>query len=442
MQHDIRGIQNMESITVGLIGIIVLFLLIIIGMPIGITMAVVGFVGYAYLTSIGGAFGLLRSVPFATSASYDLSVLPLFLLMGSLAYNSGISNGLFYSAYKIVGRAPGGLAIATILGCAGFSSICGSTLATAAVMAKTALPEMKKYHYDSGLAAGAISSGGSLGILIPPSSIFIIYGIITEQSIGKLFIAGILPGLLLSGLFIFIILFRTIKNPKLGPRGPQIPFVQKLTAIKDVWAVMLLFIIITGGLYKGVFTPTEAAGIGAFGAFILALLKKQMSWEILKRSLGETIHTTAMIFLIIIGAMIFGYFLAISRLPFELANLVGSLTVSRYVIFIGIILVYILLGCILDTFAMVILTVPIFFPVILKLGFDPIWFGVVMIIVAEMGVITPPVGLNVYVVHGVAEDIMLSTIFQGILPFFFMMIISIVLLILFPQIVLFLPNLM
>jgi C4-dicarboxylate transporter, DctM subunit len=432
----------LESITIGLIGIIILFFLILIGMPIGITMAIVGFLGYAYLTSIEGAFGLLRSVPFATSSSYDLSVLPLFLLMGSFAYNSGISNGLFYSAYRLVGRAPGGLAIATILGCAGFSSICGSTLATAAVMGKTALPEMKKYHYDSGLAAGAIASGGSLGILIPPSSIFIIYGIITEQSIGKLFIAGILPGLLLSSLFILIIVIRTLYQPELGPRGPKVSFAQKLSAIKDIWAVMLLFLIITGGLYLGIFTPTEAAGVGAFGAFVLPLLKKQMSWQIIKKSLGETIQTTAMIFLIIIGAMIFGYFLAISRLPFELANFVGSLAVSPYLIFVGIILVYVLLGCILDTFAMVILTVPIFYPVILKLGFDPIWFGVVMVIVAEMGVITPPVGLNVYVVHGVAEDIALSTIFEGVTPFFFMMMISIVILILFPQIVLFLPDLM
>jgi tripartite ATP-independent transporter DctM subunit len=411
-------------------------------MPIGITMAVVGFLGYSYLTNLEGAFGLLRSVPFATSSSYDLSVLPLFLLMGALVYNSGISNNLFYSAYQIVGRAPGGLAIATILGCAGFSSICGSTLATAAVMAKTALPEMKKYNYDPKLASGAVASGGSLGILIPPSSIFIIYGIITEQSIGKLFIAGILPGLLLTSLFIIMILIRTIHNPQLGPRGPKVSFAQKIVAIKDIWAVMLLFLIITGGLYIGIFTPTEAAGFGAFGALLLPIMQKQMNWETFTKSLAETILSTAMIFLIIIGAMIFGYFLAISRLPFELADFVGSLSVSRYLILAGILLAYIFLGCILDTFAMVILTIPIFYPVILKLGFDPIWFGVVMILVSEMGVITPPVGLNVYVVHGVAKEISLSTIFEGVLPFFVMMAITVLILTLFPQIALFLPNMM
>lgn len=432
----------MTPLTIGLIGIGLVIILLFSRMPVGLVMALVGFTGFACLTSVEGAFGLLRTVPFTTSASYDLSVLPLFLAMGSLSYYSGLSHALYHSAYKWIGGLPGGLAMATILGCSGFAAISGSTLATAATMGTIALPEMKKYNYDSALATGAVASGGSLGILIPPSAIFIIYGILTEQSIGKLFMAGVFPGLLLAFLFMISIYVRVRHNPKLGPPGDRTSFIEKLAAVRGTWAVLVLFLVIMGGLYIGLFTPTEAAGVGAFGAFLFALCKKRLTKKNLVAVLTETMRTTAMIFVIVIGAMIFGYFLAVSRLPFELASFVSGLPVSRYIILIAILIAYLFLGCIMDTLAMVILTVPIFYPVIVKLGFDPIWFGVIMVLVSEMGVITPPVGLNVYVIHGVAKNVPLFTIFRGVLPFLLMMIFCIILVIAFPQIALFLPSVM
>jgi C4-dicarboxylate transporter DctM subunit len=337
---------------------------------------------------------------------------------------------------------PGGLAIATVLACSGFAAISGSTLATAATMGMIALPEMKKHKYDPALATGVVASAGSLGILIPPSSILIIYGILTEQSIGKLFMAGIFPGLLLAFLFAANIYIRARLNPELAPKGARVGFFEKILALRASWAVLVLFLLIMGGLYIGLFTPTEAAGVGAFATLILALWRKRFTKKALVTALGETMRSTAMILVIIIGAMIFGYFLARSRLPFELAKFVGSLSVSPYIILTGILILYLFLGCVMDTFAMVILTVPIFYPVILKLNFDPIWFGVIMVLVSEMGVITPPVGINVYVVHGVAKNVPLVIIFRGILPFLLMIVICIILLIAFPQIAVFLPSIM
>jgi C4-dicarboxylate transporter DctM subunit len=427
---------------IGLIGVGLLVVLIFLRMPVGLAMACVGFVGFSWLTSIKGGLGILRTVPFSTLASYDLSVLPLFLLMGSLAYHSGLSESLYHSAYKWIGSLPGGLAIATVLACSGFAAISGSTLATAATMGMIALPEMKKHKYDPALATGVVASAGSLGILIPPSSILIIYGILTEQSIGKLFMAGIFPGLLLAFLFAANIYIRARLNPELAPKGARVGFFEKILALRASWAVLVLFLLIMGGLYIGLFTPTEAAGVGAFATLILALWRKRFTKKALVTALGETMRSTAMILVIIIGAMIFGYFLARSRLPFELAKFVGSLSVSPYIILTGILILYLLLGCVMDTFAMVILTVPIFYPVILKLNFDPIWFGVIMVLVSEMGVITPPVGINVYVVHGVAKNVPLVIIFRGILPFLLMIVICIILLIAFPQIAVFLPSIM
>ena len=432
----------MTPLTVGLIGIGVLLLLLFMRMPVGLAMALVGFAGYASLTCWEGALSILRTVPFATAASYDLSVLPLFLLMGMFAYASGMSQGLYHSAYKWIGGAPGGLAMATIIGCSGFAAVSGSTLATAATMGMIALPEMKKYDYDPALATGSVAAGGSLGILIPPSSILIIYGVLTEQSIGKLFIAGVFPGLLLSLLFLVSIGIRVTFNRKLGPPGVRTTLREKFASLRQSWGVLLLFLVIIGGLYSGLFTPTEAAGIGAFGAFLFTLLNKKLDRKIFMTALTGTMKSTAMIFVIVIGAMIFGYFLAISRVPFELASFVSGLNVPPHAVLCCILIVYILLGCIMDTLAMVILTVPIFYPVIVKLGFDPIWFGIIMVLVSEMGVITPPVGMNVYVIHGVAADVPLFTIFRGVMPFLLMMILCIILIVIFPQIALFLPDLM
>ncbi len=432
----------MSLFTIGLIFIGILLILLFLRMPVGFVMALVGFVGYAYLTKMEGAFGQLRIVPMSITTNYDLCVIPLFMLMGSFAYHSGLSQDLYYGAHKCVGDLPGGLAIATVLGCCGFAAVCGSTLATAATMGMVALPEMKKYNYDSALATGTVSSGGSLGILIPPSSIFIIYGILTEQSISSLFIAGVFPGLLLAFLFMITIYVRVKINPKLAPPSEKIPFVEKLQSFKYMWPVLTLFFVIMGGLYMGIFTATEAAGVGAFGALLFGLIKKRLNREKIVAAFIEAMRSTAMIFVIIIGAMLFGYFLTVSRLTSELANFIAGLEMSRYVIFLGIIAVYVILGCLMDTLAMVILTVPIFYPLIVKMDFDPIWFGVIIVLIVEMGVLTPPVGMNVYVVHGIAKDVPMSTIFRGVMPFFIMMILSIILLTIFPQIALFLPKLM
>lgn len=432
----------MSLFTIGLIFIGILLILLFLRMPVGFVMALVGFVGYAYLTKMEGAFGQLRIVPMSITTNYDLCVIPLFMLMGSFAYHSGLSQDLYYGAHKCVGDLPGGLAIATVLGCCGFAAVCGSTLATAATMGMVALPEMKKYNYDPALATGTVSSGGSLGILIPPSSIFIIYGILTEQSISSLFISGVFPGLLLAFLFMITIYVRVKINPKLAPPSEKIPFIEKLQSFKYMWPVLTLFFVIMGGLYMGIFTATEAAGVGAFGALLFGLVKKRLNREKIVAAFIEAMRSTAMIFVIIIGAMLFGYFLTVSRLTSELANFIAGLEMSRYVIFLGIIAVYVILGCLMDTLAMVILTVPIFYPLIVKMDFDPIWFGVIMVLIVEMGVLTPPVGMNVYVVHGIAKDVPMSTIFRGVMPFFIMMILCIILLTIFPQIALFLPNLM
>ncbi|OPY71859.1 MAG: Sialic acid TRAP transporter permease protein SiaT [Syntrophorhabdus sp. PtaU1.Bin058] len=432
----------MNPFVIGLIFIGILLILLFLRMPVGLAMALIGFIGFAFITNLGGAYGQLRIVPMSIAANYDLCVIPLFMLMGSLAYHSGLSHDLYCGAYKCVGDLPGGLAIATILGCCGFAAVCGSTLATAATMGMVALPEMKKYNYDPALATGTVSSGGSLGILIPPSSIFIIYGILTEQSISRLFISGIFPGILLASLFITVICVQVKINPKLGPPSERIPFIEKLRAIKYMWPVLTLFLVIMSGLYMGVFTATEAAGVGAFGALLAGLIKKRFTRQNLIAALLETMRSTAMIFVVVIGAMIFGYFLTASRFTTELANFIAGFNLSRYVIFAGIIAVYMILGCLMDTLAMVILTVPIFYPLIVKMGFDPIWFGVVMVLVTEMGVITPPVGMNVYVVHGIAKDVPMFTIFRGAMPFFIMMMLCVVLLTIFPQITTFLPNLM
>jgi len=309
-------------------------------------------------------------------------------------------------------------------------------------MGTVALPEMKEYKYDPALATGAISAGGTLGILIPPSVVLVIYGILTEQSIGDLFIAGFLPGILEAIFYIMTIYILCRRNPLLGPAGPRTTLGEKLTSLKDTWMMLVLFLLVIGGIYVGIFSPTEAAGVGASGALFLSLLRRRMTWKGFNTSLMETLKTAAMIFTILISAMVFGYFLAVTRLPFELANVVGGLEVNRYVILLGILAVYIVLGCMMVPMAMIILTIPIVFPLIVEQGFDPIWFGIITVRIFEIAQITPPVGMNVFVIKGVAGDVPMGTIYRGIFPFFVADIIHLTLLILFPQIALFLPGLM
>lgn len=432
----------MTSLTVGLIGIGILLILLFSRMPIGFVMALVGFVGFAYLTDFEAALGLLRTVPYRTFADYSMSVIPLFILMGEFCFFAGLSKDLYATVHNWLGHLRGGLSMATVGACAGFAAVSGSSLATAATMGKVALPEMKRYKYDDRLATGSIAAGGTIGILIPPSVVLIIYGVITEQSIGKLFAAGFIPGILEAVFYMVTIYILCLHNPLMGPPGPKTSLKQKIVSLKNTWVVLLLFALVIGGLYFGVFSPTEAAGVGAFGAFAFGLARRRLGWQAIKSSLIEAGKTTAMIFIILTGAMILGYFLAVSRLPFELASFIGGLAINRYLILGFILVIYILLGCVMDSLAMILLTVPIFFPLITQLGFNPIWFGILIVRVCEIGLITPPVGLNVYIIKGVAEDVPMHTIFKGIIPFLIADICHVALLVAVPQISLLLPSLM
>lgn len=361
--------------------------------------------------------------------------------MGQLSFHAGISSRLFDAAYRFIGHLPGGLAIATIGACSAFAAICGSTNATAATMAAVTLPEMKRYDYKPGLATGVVAAGGSLGILIPPSVIFIVYGILTEQSIGKLFMAGLLPGVMLTILFIATILIWTGLNPDLGPPGPKATWKERFRSLSGIFETVIIFILVMGGLFGGIFTPTEAGAVGAFGTLAVAILRGNLSWQGLVTSIFETTRITTMILVIVAGATIFGHFLAVSRIPFDIANWISGFNLPATVIIALIILVYLLGGCFIDSLALIMLTIPIFFPVVVKLGFDPLWFGVVIVLVTQIGVITPPVGVNVYVVSGVARDVPLNVIFKGVIPLLLALVIGTLLLIPFPQIALWLPSL-
>jgi C4-dicarboxylate transporter DctM subunit len=434
----------MEPITIGYISIGILIILLFSGIHIGIVMGVIGFVGLIVLTGWEGGIGVLKTTTYSTFTNYDFSVVPLFILMGEFCFKGDISSDLYAAANKLLGGVRGGLAMATIGACAAFAAVSGSSVATAATMASVALPEMKKYGYDPGLSTGSLAAGGTIGILIPPSVIMVIYGMITQQSIGQLFLAGFIPGILQAALFIAVIGFMCWRNPKLAPQGVPSTFVEKLKSLKNTWIVLLLFMIVIGGIYFGIFSPTEGAGIGAAGAFTFALLRRRLGWKQFKSSLLETVRTTGMIFFIMLGALILGYFFAVTRLPFEFSSMIASFDINRYIIWIIVVVFYILLGCVMDSLAMVLLTVPILFPLMCGpggLGFDPIWFGIMIVIIAEIGLITPPVGMNVFVIKGMSPDVPTFTIFKGIMPFLYVDIFEIVLLTVFPGIVLWLPQL-
>jgi C4-dicarboxylate transporter DctM subunit len=432
----------MDPLTVGYIGIGVLILLLFSGIPIGVAMGVTGVAGMLLVSGPQAALGLMERIPYDNTANYTLSVVPLFILMGSFCFYAGISQDLYRALYRWIGHFRGGLAMATVAACAGFAAVSGSSLATAATMGTVALPEMKKYKYDDRLATGSVAAGGTMGILIPPSIILILYGVITEQSIGKLFLAGFIPGVLEAVFYMITIHLLVLWNPASGPRGPRTTLSEKLFSVKDVWIVLALFLLVIGGIYLGVFSPTEAGGIGAFGALLFAMGRGRLRWKNFFGSLLETGRTSAMIFIIVIGATLLGAFLAVTRVPYELADTVAALPINRYTILILIIIVYILLGMIMDSMAMVLLTVPIFFPVITALNFDPIWFGIIIVRVTEIGQITPPVGINVFVLKGVAPEVPIETIFKGIMPFFIADLFHVALLVAVPQISLFLPSLL
>ncbi|MDD3269879.1 MAG: TRAP transporter large permease [Syntrophomonadaceae bacterium] len=434
----------MSSLAIGLLGLLAFLVLIMIRMPIAYAMALVGFIGFTYMTSFTAALDMVAKELISTFSSYSLSVIAMFAWMGFLAYYSGIGTKLYIFAYKLIGHWPGGLAIATQTACAVFGAICGSNTATAATMGAIALPEMKKYKYDTSLATASVAAGGVLGVLIPPSVIFIVYGMATEQSIGRLFIAGILPGILLMLLYQITIVILTRRNPELGPPGPRSNWRERMKALKSgLGEVLLVFALSMGGLFVGWFTPTEAGAIGAFGVLAVALAGRNLSWEGFKKSLFDTTRTTAMIMLLIAGSVIFGRFMAVSRVPFELATWTSSLALPSFVVMAIILLIYLVLGCFIDALAMILLTIPIFYPIAVNnLGYDPIWFGVIIVLCVAMGVITPPVGMNVYIIKGVAPEVPLETIFKGIWPFLAAIVICLAILIAFPAISTFLPNLL
>ncbi len=434
----------MTPFAIGLIGTLGFFVLLVLRMPIAYAMALVGVLGFCVLTSTQAAFNMVAKEIYATFSAYNLSVIAMFVWMGFLAFYSGIGTRLYVFAYKLIGHLPGGLAIATQAACGVFGAICGSNTATAATMGAIALPEMKKYKYDDSFATANVAAGGVLGVLIPPSVILIVYGIATEQSVGKLFMAGILPGILLMLLYMGLVYILATRNPNIGPAGPRASWAERAGTLKGgLIEVLIIFTLSIGGLFKGWFTPTEAGAVGAAGVLVVALLFRRINWEGFKKSLFDTTRTTAMIMLLVAGATIFGRFMAISRIPFELASWAGSLPLPPFAVMGVILLISLVLGCFIDALALVLLTIPIFFPVAVDLlGYDPIWFGVIMVMIVGMGVITPPVGMNVYIIKGVAPEIPLEVIFKGIWPFLGAVVICIVLLIAFPQIATFLPGLL
>lgn len=429
---------------VGIIGILLLLALIALRIPIAYSMLLVGFLGFSYLVSPQAALNMVTTELFSNFSSYTLSVIPMFVWMGFIAYYSGVGTGLYTLIYRLIGYRPGGLAIATQGACAIFGAICGSNTATAATMGAIALPEMRKYKYDDSLSTASVAAAGALGILIPPSVIFIVYGAATEQSIGKLFISGIIPGILLMVLYILTIFILVKINPEMAPAGQKFTFKEKVQALKGgLFEIIITFIISLGGLFAGYFSATEAGAIGAGSILLITLLRGQLKWDGFIKSLKDTTRTSAMIMLLVAGAMVFGRFIAVSRLPFEMANWAANLNLPPFMIMAVILIIYLILGCFIDALALVLLTVPIFYPVVTDvLGYNPIWFGVITVLVVAMGVITPPVGMNVFIIKGVAKDVPLETIFKGVWPFIIAIFACIALLIIFPQIATFLPNML
>jgi C4-dicarboxylate transporter DctM subunit len=431
----------MEPATAGILGIGLLLLLFLLRQPVAFAMTLVGVLGFAFLTDPGPAFTLLAQDLFETFSSYPLTVIPMFILMGTFAFASGISERLYKTTHTWVGSMVGGLTIATVLACAGFAAICGSTAATAATMGKIALPEMRKYGYDIKLSTGTVAASGALGILIPPSTIFIVYGILTEESIGKLFISGVLPGILLSLFFVATVVVLCWRNPRIGPPGKATSVKEKLRATSGIIGALLLFFLTIGGLFLGWFSPTQAGAIGAAGALVIGLARRRLTWKRFIDSTKDGLRTSCMVLFIIAGATVFGHFMAITNIPFILAEWVSELPVPPMGVMAIIIFIFFIGGFFMDSMALIVVMIPIFFPVVTKLGFDPIWFGVMVVLVAEMGVITPPVGVNVFVIKGIAPDVPLELIFRGIMPFMVALIILTVLLMIFPQIATYLPSL-
>ncbi len=431
-----------------LLGFAALLILVFGRVPLAISMGVVGVVGFALVQTYefgnprgwDAAFSMISQVAFDTGLAYGLSVVPLFILMGNLITEAGISAQLYRASNAFLGHLKGGLALATVVSCGAFSAVCGSSMATAATMSKVAMPSMRKYNYCDGLATGSIAAGGTLGILIPPSVILVVYGLITESNIGHLFIAGLIPGVIGIVLYMVAVSVTVALKPELGPAGVKSTWAERLVAFKDVWTIVLLFVVVMGGIYAGFFTPTEAAGIGASGAFFLALLRRKLTWRGLINSLVGAVRTTSMLFFLVIGAEMFSNFINIAGMPGALRDMVMGTDISPAMVIVGILCIYLLLGCVLESMTMILLTVPVFYPLVQALGFDLVWFGIVVVVVTEISLITPPVGMNVFVLRTVLPDVPLKTIFKGVTPFWLADIVRLILIVSIPALSLYLPR--
>ncbi|MBW1690922.1 MAG: C4-dicarboxylate ABC transporter permease [Deltaproteobacteria bacterium] len=433
----------MNLVVIGVLGIIILLLvLFFLGMPVGFAMAVVGFCGFCYVVSFKAALNMIGADIWTTFSKYGLTVIPLFVLMGYIAFNAGIAERLYKAAYKWLGHWPGGLAIATIGADELFAAICGSNTATAATMGAVALPEMKKYNYDNRLSSGTVVTGGTLGTVMPPSVVIIVIGLQTEQSIAELFLGGIVPAILLGILFVFTILMICKIYPNFGPPGPKTSFGEKIKSLPGVIEAIAIFVLVIGGLFVGLFTPTEAGAVGVLCTFIVAVATRRLTWNGLISSIVETLKISCMVFVLVTGAIIFGRFLAVTRIPFIVADYAASLPVSPFVILAFVLLIYLIGGCVMDALGFLVLTIPIFFPLGIALGFDPVWYSIILTMVTTLGAITPPVGVNIYVVKALAPEIAIGTIFKSVSFFLLACIIAIIILILFPQLVLFIPEML
>jgi C4-dicarboxylate transporter DctM subunit len=429
-----------DPLLVGITAFLVLIFLLAITVPIGVAMMLCGVGGLAMIIGSVPSLSLFGTTVMQSVVTYDLSIIPLFILMGALASRSGLSQELYDAFNAWLGGFRGGLALATVGACGAFAAICGSSVATAATMSKVALPEMKKYRYSDSMATGSVAAGGIIGILIPPSVILVLYGLLTESSIGDLFIAGFLPGILTIVVFMIVISIVTRLHPESGPAGEKSTWKQKLNATLKTWAITALFATVIGGIYFGVFTPTEAAGVGAFGALFIAFSRKRLNREMMKETLLETGQTSAMIFTILIGAITLNNLVIFSGLANALADFVSGLDMSPATVMLIILLMYLIMGCFLDALAMILLTVPIFYPIVLDLGYDPIWFGIIVVMVVELGLITPPIGMNVFVIKGMVQSVPLVSIYKGVLPFVIGQVVLIIAVFLIPEIALWLPE--
>lgn len=430
----------MNPTIIGLLGIALLFLLMIFRTPVAFAMLLAGFFGMWAIEGLRTAGALILTETYSAVASETLIVVPMFVLLGNIASTAGFSRGLYDAAFAWVGHYRGGLASASVLGCAAFSAVSGSSVATAVTIGKVALPEMKRLGYADGLATGSVAAGGTLGFLIPPSTGFVLYAILTEQSIGRLFMAGILPGLLLMVLFMVTVWLIALRNPSLAPPGPNLPIRHRLRSLGRAGPLLAVMVLTIGGIYVGAFTPVEASGIGAALVILLALAARKLGWPGFVEAVMDTLKTTAMLYMIVIGANVLNPFFAVTQIPALLGTGLQDLGLGAYGTLIVIILAYVLMGMFMDGLSMLVISIPVVYPVITQAGFDPIWFGVVAVIVIEMGMITPPVGLNVFVVRGVAQDVPLATVFRGIVPFLLAMLLGLILIILVPQIALLIPN--